>query len=79
MNSEKFQDNQQQDTNYFKDVIVLGEIVSVFGVKGYIKLNSFTDPKESIVQYFKLGVDFLWSSKKSVEGFEYLINGQICH
>ncbi|MBA3580839.1 MAG: ribosome maturation factor RimM [Gammaproteobacteria bacterium] len=32
-------------------VITLGEIVGVFGVKGWVKLFSYTEPKEKIGQY----------------------------
>jgi 16S rRNA processing protein RimM len=31
--------------------IVVGQIVGVFGVKGWIKIKSFTDPIENIVSY----------------------------
>ena len=33
------------------DLIALGKISGVFGVKGWIKVHSFTDPREGIVDY----------------------------
>ncbi|HEY6528881.1 MAG TPA: ribosome maturation factor RimM, partial [Cellvibrionaceae bacterium] len=31
--------------------IVVGQIVGVFGVKGWIKIKSFTDPIDNVVRY----------------------------
>jgi len=33
------------------DLIELGKISGVFGVKGWVKVHSFTDPREGIVDY----------------------------
>ena len=33
------------------ELISLGKISGVFGVKGWIKVHSFTDPREKIVEY----------------------------
>lgn len=33
------------------DLVELGKISGVFGVKGWIKVHSFTDPREGIVDY----------------------------
>jgi len=38
---------------------VLGKITSVYGVKGWVKIYSFTDPIESILQYRR------WTLKKN--------------
>jgi 16S rRNA processing protein RimM len=34
-----------------EEKIILGRISGVYGVKGWVKVFSFTDPKESIVDY----------------------------
>ena len=70
MNVSKSQDTPELEVNQPKDIVILGEIVSVFGVKGYCKINSFTDPKSNIVKYFKSGVSFFWCGKKSIDGFD---------
>jgi len=33
------------------DLISLGKISGVFGVKGWVKVHSFTDPREKIIEY----------------------------
>jgi len=33
------------------DFISIGEITSVFGVKGWVKVHSFTEPRENILNY----------------------------
>ena len=34
-----------------KDFVVLGRISGLFGVKGWIKVHSYTDPREGILDY----------------------------
>ncbi|MGI9258621.1 MAG: ribosome maturation factor RimM [Gammaproteobacteria bacterium] len=34
-----------------RQLVTLGKISGVFGVKGWIKVHSFTDPRDSIVQF----------------------------
>jgi len=34
-----------------EELISLGKISGVFGVKGWVKIHSFTDPREKIVEY----------------------------
>ena len=33
------------------DVLLLGRVAGVFGVKGWVKLYSYTEPREAILQY----------------------------
>lgn len=33
------------------DIIVLGKVIGFFGVKGWVKVHSHTDPRENIVSY----------------------------
>lgn len=39
---------EEQDSN---QLITLGKISGVFGVKGWVKVHSFTDPREKIIEY----------------------------
>ena len=74
MNTVKSQNSSDLDSNNSKNIVILGEIVSVFGVKGYCKINSFTDPKSNLVKYFKSGIDFLWRSNRMISGFDVTKN-----
>jgi 16S rRNA processing protein RimM len=33
------------------DTVIVGRVVGIFGIKGWIKLDSYTDPRENIEQY----------------------------
>jgi len=37
-----------------EELIALGKISGVFGVKGWVKVHSYTDPREKIVDYTSL-------------------------
>lgn len=69
MNVKKFNSDSSKDDSTNKEIVLLGEIVSVFGIKGYCKVNSYTDPKANIVEYFNSGIPLLWRSKKPVTNF----------
>ena len=51
------------------DVVVLGEISGVFGVKGWIKIRSYTRPEDQILAYREIlvGNENEWSSFKVSE------------
>ncbi|MCK4833293.1 MAG: ribosome maturation factor RimM [Gammaproteobacteria bacterium] len=42
---------QDQDTDKTPEKVILGRITGVYGVKGWVKVFSYTDPKEAIVDY----------------------------
>jgi 16S rRNA processing protein RimM len=44
--------------------VVIGRIVGLFGVKGWVKIRSYTDPREQIARYrpWRLLVDGEWRS-----------------
>ena len=42
---------QGQDTNNTPEKVILGRITGVYGVKGWVKVFSYTDPMEAIVDY----------------------------
>ena len=44
----------EQDS--IEELIALGKISGVFGVKGWVKVHSYTDPREKIVEYSSLMV-----------------------
>ena len=50
--------------------IVLGRIVGLFGVKGWVKVYSYTEPREAVLEYERclLRKDEVWESAGIVEG-----------
>jgi len=50
--------------------IVLGRISGVFGVKGWVKVFSYTEPREAVLGYasWLLGQDGQWQSATVAEG-----------
>lgn len=42
---------QEQDKNKASEKVILGRITGVYGVKGWVKVFSYTDPMEAIVDY----------------------------
>ena len=43
--------NQQASSGYTSEKVTLGRITGVYGVKGWLKVFSYTDPMETIVDY----------------------------
>ncbi|NNC76539.1 MAG: ribosome maturation factor RimM [Woeseiaceae bacterium] len=52
------------------DTVVLGRISGLFGVRGWIKVYSYTDPREAILDYSQwwLGQDDDWFTAELTEG-----------
>ncbi len=50
--------------------VVLGRISGLFGVRGWVKIHSFTEPRESILDYgdWLVGREGHWKSAKLAEG-----------
>ena len=48
----------------FEKLQVLGKITGFYGVKGWVKLFSYTDPRENIVQYSSLKIKLKRQDKK---------------
>ena len=50
--------------------VVLGKVGAVFGVRGWVKLWSFTDPIENLLEYreFELGQEGRWRAARLAEG-----------
>ena len=51
-------------------IIVLGKVASPFGVKGWVKINSFTEPVDNILDYptLQLGREGRWTPIRIEEG-----------
>lgn len=51
-------------------IVVLGKVASPFGVKGWVKINSFTDPVDNILDYptWQLGPAGKWTPIRVEEG-----------
>jgi len=50
--------------------VVLGRIAGLFGVRGWVKVFSYTEPREAVLQYkgLLLGENGTWRSADIVEG-----------
>ncbi len=50
--------------------VVLGRISGLFGVKGWLKIRSYTDPREAILDYegWLIEQDGTWKTVEAVEG-----------
>jgi len=52
------------------DRVTLGEVVGVFGIRGWVKVHSWTRPREQIFSFSRwwLGDESNWQSRRLVEG-----------
>jgi 16S rRNA processing protein RimM len=65
------------------DLIVMGKVTSVYGIKGWVKVHSYTEPMENLLAYDDcyLEYDDTWQpvsfkdTKKHGKGLVALING----
>ncbi|HEX5340802.1 MAG TPA: ribosome maturation factor RimM [Gammaproteobacteria bacterium] len=50
--------------------VVIGKVTALFGVKGWVKLLSWTDPREDIVNYpsWQMKLDGEWCDRDLAEG-----------
>ena len=53
-----------------KNPVVLGRVSGLYGVKGWVKIHSYTDPRESILRYSNWMIcrDAGWQSVQVAEG-----------
>ena len=53
-----------------KEKVLLGRLASVYGVKGWLKVNSYTQPKENIFNYpeWQLKIEKQWQLRQVVQG-----------
>lgn len=54
----------QRADHGISEPVVIGKIVGLFGVKGWVKIRSYTDPREQIAQYrpWQVSVEGGWCS-----------------
>lgn len=57
-------------TDALTQPVLLGRIVGLFGVKGWVKVFSYTEPREAVLEYksWLLGRDDDWQSVELAEG-----------
>jgi len=50
--------------------VVVGHIAGVYGIKGWVKIRSYTDPIENILHYrcWQLGLQDGWQKRRLIEG-----------
>ena len=50
--------------------VVLGKVSGLFGVKGWVKIHSYTEPREAILDYpqWLLEIDGKWQARNPAEG-----------
>lgn len=72
---QNLQQNPQEQGVSDRDLVMLGKINGVFGVRGWVKVFSETDPRQNIVQYRQWFIrsgaqagDRQWQSVKVLDG-----------
>ncbi len=57
-------------TDERSDLVELGRVSAVFGIRGWVKVHSWTRPREGILDYadWVLGVDGCWTPRRLVDG-----------
>jgi len=53
--------------------MILGRVSALFGVRGWVKVYSYTEPREAILQYegLLIGRNGVWKSAEVVEGQQH--------
>ncbi len=53
-----------------EDIVLVGQVSGLFGVKGWVKVFSYTEPRENIVQYspWLIQTDEGWIEIKLIQG-----------
>ena len=60
-------------TDALRQPVILGRIVGLFGVRGWVKVHSYTEPREALLDYrdWLLGRDGAWQNVELVEGRQH--------
>jgi len=60
-------------TDALQQPVILGRIVGLFGVKGWVKVHSYTEPREAVLDYrdWLLGRDGAWEPVEVAEGRQH--------
>ena len=60
-------------TEASRQPVILGRIVGLFGVRGWVKIHSYTEPREALLDYrdWLLGREGTWQQVELVEGRQH--------
>lgn len=60
-------------TDALRQPVILGRIVGLFGVRGWVKVHSYTEPREALLDYrdWLLGREGTWQQVEPVEGRQH--------
>jgi 16S rRNA processing protein RimM len=60
-------------TDALRQPVILGRIVGLFGVKGWVKVHSYTEPRQALLDYrdWLLGREGAWRRFELVEGRQH--------
>lgn len=62
------------------DLITIGKVIGVFGIKGWLKIKSFTEPAENIVNYSPLWLKTRHGLKEiDIQEYQFRSQGLILH
>lgn len=62
------------------DLITVGKVIGVFGIKGWLKIKSFTEPPENIVNYSPLWLKTRHGLKEiDIQEYQFRPQGLILH
>ena len=60
-------------TDALRQPVIVGRIVGLFGVRGWVKVHSYTDPRQALLDYrdWLLGREGAWQRIELVEGRQH--------
>jgi 16S rRNA processing protein RimM len=60
-------------TDALRQPVILGRVVGLFGVRGWVKVHSYTEPREALLEYrgWLLGRDGDWQQVDVAEGRQH--------
>jgi 16S rRNA processing protein RimM len=60
-------------TDALRQPVILGRVVGLFGVRGWVKVHSYTEPREALLEYrgWLLGRDGDWQPVEVAEGRQH--------
>jgi 16S rRNA processing protein RimM len=60
-------------TDALRQPVILGRVIGLFGVRGWVKVHSYTEPREALLEYrgWLLGRDGDWQPVEVAEGRQH--------
>ena len=60
-------------TDALRQPVILGRIVGLFGVRGWVKVHSYTEPRDALLEYrdWLLGREEAWRQVELAEGTQH--------